>query len=113
MSHQKQTTCQVSIAKKQRRKQYALGCGLGLLPLLIGFLNVIFPCNLVDWYVLSVAYFLFLGELLITFVLLWCPNFRSIGLGLLTSVGVHLFLGILTPLFVSLLARALCWHFVF
>lgn len=107
MSHQKHTTRQASISKKQRREQYALGCGLGLLPLLVGLVNVIFPCNSLTGYVYDAASFLYLGEILTAFVLLWSPGIRSIGWGVLTS-GVLLFF--VLPF---VLAGSLCLRFVF
>lgn len=102
MSHQKHTTSQPPVSKKHRRMQYALGCGLGLLPLPVGLVNIIFPCNPLSGYVFYAAYFLYLGDILTTFGLLWFPGVRSLGLGFFTS-GVLLFFALL-----FILSRSLC-----
>ncbi len=109
MSYQRLTTERVSFSNKQRIGQYITGWGVGLLPLWIGFLKILFPCNSLLTFLLALSYFYLLGDILTTFGLLWFPRVRFLGLGFLTSV---ILLILLSPLLVWLWWND-CGHFTF
>jgi hypothetical protein len=92
MNHQRQKMQDSSISHKQHLWQFVIGCGLSLLPLLIG-----------PWYHFSDPYFLIMViapllcivEVITIFYLLWFPSVRFLGLGLLAGGLLTLF-GFLT-----------------
>ena len=93
MSDLRPTTPVAPLTKKQQMRRYALGCGLGLLPLFLGLLSMFFTCNPFFYFFASPVYFFFffLVEVLTVFSCLWFPGVRSFGLGIFTSVVVLIF----------------------